>query len=288
MNKLTKILKSRGYFFKKIFRKPKTWIIIMLWLVVLFFLFLVLKKEGGWFFNMEKEFVEQTSGLPPSFRTVFKTIKNINDFFACVFPNLIFLPILLWSFFFAPLSWIFWGEIEETGQKTQEDGTDLFFLSTEIPTSRSQIFWSKVVFLTSFFLSLHLILFALPLSLLLWKVGYFSNFTGLQTFLFLGWNFLATPLLLFAPLVIFLLSLASLKSVWYTILKWFGRLSVIFLIFQTFCFRGEAGKKWGEDFFKWISQNYLLTTLTIMGLVIGLSAFTLLLAYKKYLKRDLK
>jgi hypothetical protein len=143
------------------------------------------------------------------------------------------------------------------GQKTQEDGTDLFFLSTEIPTSRKQIFWGKVAFLTSFFSVLHLVLFALPLSLLLWKSSYFSNFTGLQAFLFLAWNFLITPLLFLVPLVVLLFSLASLKSVWYTILKWFGRLSVIFimllgfLVFQALSGGGGVGEKilqWGRDF----------------------------------------
>ena len=182
------------------------------------------------------------------------------------------------------------------GQKTQTDGTDLFFISTEIPTSRKRIFWRKVVFLTSFFLALHLILFALPLSLLLWKTDYFSNFTGLQTFLFLVCNFLTLPLLLFVPLVVFLFSLASLNSVWYTILKWFGRLSVIFigllwiLVYQALQHGGGIGEKilqWSKDFSNWLSQNYLLTTLTIMGIVVFLALFTLPWAYRDYKNKDL-
>jgi hypothetical protein len=93
-----------------------------------------------------------------------------------------------------------------------------------------------------------------------------------------------------------LFSLASLGSVWYTILKWFGRLSVILimllgiLVFQALYQGGGVGKKileWGENFFKWLSQNYLLTTLTIMGVVIFLALFTLSLAYKDFQKKDL-
>jgi len=53
------------------------------------------------------------------------------------------------------------------GQKTQTDGTDLFFLSTEIPTSRRQIFWRKVFFTTSLLVGLYLFLLALPLALIL-------------------------------------------------------------------------------------------------------------------------
>jgi hypothetical protein len=80
-------------------------------------------------------------------------------------------------------------------------------------------------------------------------------------------------------------------------LKWFGRLSIIFfallgfLVLQALYHGGGIGKKileWGEEFFKWLSQNYLLTTLTIMGVVICLAAFTLFLAYKDFQKKDLQ
>jgi hypothetical protein len=260
---------------------------------------LVDSKEGGWFLGMQQvEYVEKRGSFNfEGSGSINPKISNVNDFFACVFPNLIFLPTLIWTFTFSPISWIFWGQFDEVGQKTQTDGTDVFFLSTEVPTSRKRIFWRKVAFLTSFFSVLHLLLFALPLSLLLWKANYFSNFTGLQTFLFLTWNFLITPLLFIVPLVAFLLSLASLNSVWYTFLKWFGRLSAIFIallgltVYQALSHGGGIGEKilqWSKDFFQWLSQNYLLTTLTIMGAVILLALFTLSLAYRDYQKKDLQ
>jgi len=139
-------------------------------------------------------------------------------------------------------------------------------------------------------------LFAFPLTLLLWKANYFSNFTGLQTLLFLGWNFLITPLFLLVPLIVFLFALASLKSVWFAFLKWFGRLSVIFImllafaVYQALHHGGGIGQKilqGGKDFSNWLSQNYLLTTLTIIGVVICLAVFTFTLAYRDYQKKDL-
>lgn len=287
---------SWNYFLKRTFSKKSTWIILILHIFVLSFFFLTFDKKNEWFLGRQWVEVGKRGTLEFYAGYTNPTIKNVNDFFACVFPNLIVLPLVVWTFFISPISWIFWGQFDEVGQKIQTDGTDLFFLSTEIPTSRKQIFWGKVTFLTSLLIGLYLILFALPLSLLLWRTNYFNNFTGLHTFLFLAWNFLVTPLLLFAPLVVLLFSLASLNSVWYTFLKWFGRLSIIFisllgiLVFQALYQGGGAGKKileWGKEFFKWLSKNHLLTTLTIMGIVIFLTVLTLSLAYKKFQKKDL-
>jgi hypothetical protein len=42
----------------------------------------------------------------------------------------------------------------------------------------------------------------------------------------------------------------------------------------------------GREFYKWLSQNYFLITLTIMGAVIGLAWFTLTLAYKDFQRKD--
>ena len=284
---------SQKYFWKRAFAKNSTWIILFLHLAFVGLLLATIKKD--WFFGMQREIVERSDGHSWNI-PIMPKISNVNSFFSIVFPNLIFLPILIWTYVFSPLSWLFWGQFDEVGQKTQTDGTDLFFLSTEIPTSRKQIFWRKVSFLVSFFSVLHLLLFALPLSLLLWKVNYFSNFTGLQTFLFLSFSFLIIPLLLFIPLVILLFSLASLNSFWYTLLKWFGRLSVIFimllglLVLQTLRHGGGLGEKilqWSGDFSNWLSQNYLLTTLVIIGTVIFLTLLTLPLAYRDYQKKDL-
>jgi len=293
---------SWNYFWKKVSKKWTTWIVLFLHLAIIvsFFTIIILSTgESKWFLGTQRVEINETVGgrVEGCVKWINPKIGSTNDFFSVVFPNLIFLPILLWTYVFSPISWIFWEQFDDIGKKTQTDGTDLFFLSIEIPTSRKQIFWRKVAFLTSFFLVLHLIFFALPLSFLLWKANYFSNFTGLQTFLFLAWNFLITPLFLLTPLVVFLFSLASLNSVWYTILKWFGRLSVIFImlvgfaVLQTLQYGGGMGEKilqWGRDFSNWLSQNYLLTTLTIMGVVICLAAFTLSLAYKDFQKKDLQ
>jgi hypothetical protein len=92
-----------------------------------------------------------------------------------------------------------------------------------------------------------------------------------------------------------LFALASLKSVWFIILKWFGRLSILLFfllsntIWKALSRGGGIARKiveWGNNLLTWLRQNYFLVTLTIIGLVIVLAAFTLLFAYKKYLKKD--
>ena len=63
------------------------------------------------------------------------------------------------------------------------------------------------------------------------------------------------------------------------------------LVFQTLHHGGGIGEKIlqrGKDFSNWLKKNYLLTTLTIMGVVICLAAFTLSLAYKDFQKKDLQ
>ena len=179
---------SWNYFWKKASKKWTTWIVLFLHLAIIISIFTIIilsTGESKWFLGTQKVEMNETVGgrIEGCVKWINPKIGSANDFFSVVFPNLIFLPILLWTYVFSPISWIFWGQFDDIGKKTQTDGTDLFFLSTEIPTSRKQIFWRKVAFLTSFFLVLHLIFFALPLSFLLWKANYFSNFTGLQTFL---------------------------------------------------------------------------------------------------------
>lgn len=283
------LVKSWSHFFKRFFCRKKTWIFLVLWLIIVFFLFFNTKR---WFFNTRIYFIRDSAGLGHDVVVFGPTITSVNDFFACILPNLIWLPLLVWTFVFLPLSWLFWGLIDELAQKTEKDGTDLFFLSTEIPTSRKQIFYGKVSFLTSSLIGLHLILFALPLSLLLWKLNWFSNFTGMQTLLFLGWSFLITPLFLLFPLIVLLFSLDSLRSAWYTTLKLFGRFSIIIYYFFILLTdqKGELSKKVLEQFKKlkeWQENHYLLTSLTIIGIIIALSSLTLNLAYKKYQKKDL-
>jgi hypothetical protein len=70
-------------------------------------------------------------------------------------------------------------------------------------------------------------------------------------------NLLVIPLLFFLPLTILLFSLASLKSKWYEILKWFGRLSLILipLLYMTLLGVSERGigkklAEWGKVIFE--------------------------------------
>lgn len=290
-----------SYFLKRV-SKPKNLLISILWLVIVFFFFVTIGKFwplGRQSVEVEIKYEEErrrNGPIPNRYKSIDPKINNTNDFFACVFPNLIVFSFIFWTWVFSPISFLFYWQIDDFGQEMQSDGTDLFFLSTEIPTNRKLIFKRKVIFLTKFFLFLHLILFALPISLLQWKAGYFSNFTGLQTFLFLACSLIIIPLLFFVPLVILLFSLASLKSVWYDILKWFGRLSLILfvllgsLIYYGFYHGGKVGKKileWGKSFSNWLGQHYLLTTLTILGVIIFLALFTLSLAYRDFQKKDL-
>jgi hypothetical protein len=281
------IKRSQNFFWKKFFfTKWSTWLILLLHLVIVGFLLFKIEKDG-WFLG--KQWIEREEKIGPvkkAFGGYFNPkISSVNGFFACVFPNLIFLPIIIWTFFFSPLSWLFWKQFDEVGQKTQTDGTDALFILFETPISRKKIFRRKMTFLTTFFSVLYLTLFSLPLSLLLWKTGYFSNFTWWQIFLFQVFNFLIIPLLLFVPLVVLSFSLASLNSVWYIIFKWFGRLSLIFISLLSV---SGGALQWGKDFFNWLRQNWLLTTLTIVGMVIYLALFALSLAYREYQKKDLE
>jgi len=273
------ILHSWNYFLKRVFAKWGTWLILFLHLLAAGLFIVAFKKESS------------------------PTITTANDFFGAVFWILIVLPLVFLVYTFSPLSWLPWLWIDDLAQKTQKDGTDLFFLTTEVPTNRKQIFWRKVVFTISALFVVYFIAIALPLVVLLWKINYFSNFTGLQTFLFLTCNFLVIPLLFFVPLFVFLFALASLKSVWYTIFKWISRLSFLLIILlvlivgQVF-WDIKGGRKVEEgigtkiiklalDLWGWLKQNYLFLVTTIIGIIIALAALTLFLAYKKFQEEDL-
>ena len=274
------LLRPWNYFLKKFFCKSKTWLIILFHLVFVGLFFLSTKV---WFLGMQRETISSLKVNP--------TIQNANDFFGCVLPNLIIFPLLTLTFIISPLSWLLWELIEGIMKKTQKDGTDLFFLSTEIPTSRQQIFWRKIFSLVALLFPLHLLFFSLPLYLLLLKTSYFANFTSVQIILFLGWNFLITTLFFLAPLIIFLAFLASLNSVWYIILKILMQFSLLF--YYLLYFLGGLGEKilklinsfliWQED-----QDHYFLTTLTIIGIVIALALITARLARKNFQNKDLK
>jgi hypothetical protein len=272
--------RSWKYYLKRLFFREKiAWVILIFHISVFVCLFLKVKEE--WFFGMQREIIRGPNGghdIP-----VNPTIKSINDFFACVLPNLVFFPIFFWNFAISPISWLFWWSTEEVTQKSQKDGTDAFFIVLELSTSRRQIFWGKMFFLVSSLVSLYLIAFALPFSLLLWKLSYFSNFTWIQLFLFQFWNFLITPLFFFLPLVVLLFSLASLNSIWYFFAKWFIRLSLLTVaFFTTFDFQ-----LWNPKVFNYFLNHPSLTVLIILGVINLLALLATQLAYKNFQKRDL-
>jgi len=277
--------RSQSYFWKRCFYKWGTWILLIIYLL---FFVLIFKAMKNWAFGMQTVESPMTESQPDFKERINPIIKNTNDFFTCVLPNLIYLPLIICTSIINPLSWLFWKSIGEISQKTQKDGTDSFFLATEIPTSRRQIFWRKLTFLVISLTLLHLVFFSLPLTLLLLKTNYFANFTPAQTLLFLGWNFLITPLFLFLPLTIFLSSLASLNSIWYPILKSIGNFFIFFLYLIQMVGLGGKFSKLVNNFLNWQKNHYLLTILVIMGITIILSLFVVRLAYKDFQKKDLK
>ena len=260
-----------NYYLKRRFNKISTWIVLLLHLLFV-----------GWFFFILGKFSLETP-------------NETNDLMRLIFWALMIFPTLALTIFFSPLSYLFWGWIDDIASETEKDGTDLFFLSTAVPTSRKKIFWNKVSFLTSSLTIIYSLLFALPYSLLLWKSEYFSSFTSsLQIGLFLGWNFLITPLLFIAPLVIFLLALASQESIWYPILKWFCRLlpiitGLILVPIARFLFKGEDSKiaQVAKDVWLWLDDHYTLVISVIIGGLILLAFLTVQLAYKKFQEKDL-
>jgi hypothetical protein len=219
-------------------------------------------------------------------------IKDTNDFLKRSF---LFQVTFFTKWFFLPslMSWVLWWRFDDIGKETQTDGTDLFLLSTEIPTNRKKIFFGKVFFVTSFLISLHLIMNSLDVTLA-WKQGVFDAYTGINIFLFIIGNFLIAPLFFFLPLFIFLFSLASLKSIWYNILKWLGVIIIVLtsISLTLLALILEKGKteEWIEkikDFSTKLNSNYLWIILAIMGVTISLSLITLRLAYKDYQEKDL-
>lgn len=264
------------------------WIFLLshLAIISLIFYFCIKYDVKNWFLGRQEVEVIGGPGEISGKWDVNPTIRNVNDFFACVFPNLLVLPLIVWTVFVSPISFFLRWKIKEIAQKTQKDGTDSFFLVNEFPTSRKQIFWGKIFFLVSSLVGLYLVIFALPLSLLLWKTNYLVNFTGIQTFLFLAWNFLITPIFFFAPLVIFFSSAASINFFWYIILQIIPNLCLSFFIYQGVWGRWDKHTIY-KKFSEWLSQHYLLAILLIAGGIISLSLFTACLAQKKFQRKDL-
>jgi len=265
---------SWSYYLKRIFSKVSTWIILFLHLGIIGFFFWTTKEAGG--------------------NAVI--INTNNDLFREIFWGHLLIPFLAWTTIVMPISWLFWWTIDDIGQETQTDGTDLFFLSTQASTSREQVFWGKVISLVSLSTILYLLLYALPFTIFLWKIDSFALFTNLQIFSYLTISFLAIPFLFFLPLVIFFFSLCSLKSVWYFILKWLLRILIIinilvgYLIARAFLQGREQGWRiinWFVDLLLWLDQNYLLVISVIVGVIFLLACLTLPLAYKKFQEEDL-
>ena len=269
-----KIGHSWSYFLKRIFSKVSTWIILFLHLGIIGFFFWTTKEGRG-------------------IRTI---INTSNDLFREVFWWQLFIPFLAWTSIVMPISWLFWWTIDDIGQEAQVDGTDLFFLSTQVPTSREQVFWGKVISLSCLSTILYLLLYTLPCTIFLWKNDFFALLSDSQTFSYLTISFLAIPFLFFLTLVIFLFSLCSLKSVWYAVLKWLIRLFIIigflvgYLVYQAIWRGGEWGLRiidWLKDLLLWLDQNYLLVISVIIGVIFLLACLTLPLAYKKFREEDL-
>lgn len=100
-------MKAKNYYLKKIFTKKTTWIVLLLFFIIIGFLFFITKRSlrqkpedlvisegGGWFFGRQLAEYEGKKGQI-NFKCsgyIDPKISNVNDFFACVFPNLISLP----------------------------------------------------------------------------------------------------------------------------------------------------------------------------------------------------
>lgn len=256
-----------NFFLKRTLRRKSVWIPLIAYLFFFLIRFLVVEPLQPWPVEKASDFLEFFFG--------FQTIFFLNWF---VFPNL--------------LSWVLWWRFDDIGQETQKDSTDLFLLSTEIPTNRKKIFLGKAFFLTSFLIGLHLIYVFLETTLF-WKLGVFDAYNGINAFLFMIGNFFVAPLFFFLPSFIFLFSLASLKSIWHTILKWSGVAVIISQAIVKLAFIAisgkEASEQWSEKVSKFwnnLSSNYLYI-LAIISLVVFLSLITFRLAYKDYQEKDL-
>ncbi|WNE40260.1 MAG: hypothetical protein GBAus27B_000327 [Mycoplasmataceae bacterium] len=256
-----------SFFLKRTLRRKSVWIPLIAYLFLFLIQFFLAEPFQPWPVEKASDFLKYCFGL--------QIVFSLNWFF---FPNL--------------LSWVLWWRFDDIGQETQTDGTDLFLLSTETPTNRKKIFLGKAFFLTSFLIGLHLI-YALLEMTLSWKLGVFDAYSGINAFLFMIGNFLVAPLFFFLPSFIFLFSLASLKSIWYTILRWLGTAyiisSVIINLLLLAIWGKEAVGEWGEKVSKFwnnLGSNYLYI-LAIIGLVFFLSLITFRLAYKDYQEKDL-